>query len=180
MTRTRRRIAQQLVRNAARAKVVILTLGLVEAWRHRPTGLFANRAHPTLFNRYKDQFEFVKLDYVDTLECLEGMRRIIARHAAHPVQFVVTVSPVPLAATFTDEDVVIANTYSKSTLRAAASDFVDKHADVHYFPSYEIVLNTERGLAWRPDRIHVQRDTVRYIVNKFVGQYYEPDALTLV
>lgn len=175
----RRRVAQQLVRNAKTARMVILTLGLIEGWRHKPSGFFTNRAYPALFNRNRDDFEFVKLDFADTMACLEGMRDILAKHCEHDIEIVVTVSPVPLSATFTSDDIVIANTRSKSTLRTAATEFAEAHANVHYFPSYEIVTHSSRDLAWRPDRIHVERAMVDFIVRRFVEHYYQPDALPL-
>ncbi len=50
-------------------------------------------------------------------ECLQGMRDTLAllRSAGKPEKhFLVTTSPVPMVRTFTHDDVLIANTYSKS------------------------------------------------------------------
>ena len=59
------------------------------------------------------------------------------------MRLVVTVSPVPLGETFSGRDAMIANTYSKCTLRCAAEVFSQAHADVDYFPSYEIVTQSK-------------------------------------
>lgn len=49
-----------------------------------------------------------------------------------------TVSPIPLNFTFTDNDIVVANKYSKSMLRASVEQFID-NKNIFYFPSFEIV-----------------------------------------
>ena len=41
-----------------------------------------------------------------------------------------------------------ANTYSKSTLRAVAADFVRGHADADYLPSFECVMNSKPEITW--------------------------------
>ena len=50
-------------------------------------------------------------------------------------------SPVPLTATATENHVLAATTYSKSTLRAVAGDLYQNFENIDYFPSYEIVIN---------------------------------------
>jgi len=60
------------------------------------------------------------------------------------MQIVVTVSPVPLMATLSGEDVVVANTYSKSLLRTVVQESAEAHKNVHHFPGYEIVQNSDR------------------------------------
>jgi len=89
------------------------------------------------------------------------------RHGHVDLQVVVTTSPIPLLATFTDRDVVAANTYSKSVLRAVAEDLAAAHPNVHYFPSYEIVMNSDRGAAWADDGRHVQPEVVNHIMSLF-------------
>jgi len=53
-------------------------------------------------------------------------------------------------------DVVVANTYAKSLLRAVAQEWTSAHDNVHYFPSYEIVQNSDRAATWEPDLRHVK------------------------
>jgi hypothetical protein len=71
------------------------------------------------------------------------------------------------------DDVIVANTYSKSVLRAAVSIFEKAHENVKYFPSYEMIINSKRDLAWRPDRIHVNPGMVDHIVNNFTSLFFE-------
>ena len=172
-TLTRRRLAAELVRRSIEADVIILTLGLVESWLHKPTGLHANKVPAQTLIRNRDDFELHIISHEETIACLEGIRSLLKRHRTTPFQIVVTVSPVPLGKTFTSEDLIIANMTSKSTLRAAAADFCRRHPDTNYFPSYEMVTYSDPRLAWRPDRIHVEPMMVRHIVNTFTRAYYE-------
>jgi hypothetical protein len=82
---------------------------------------------------------------------------------------IVTVSPVPLRATFTDQDVVVANMYSKSVLRVCA-ERLEVLPGVDYFPSYEIVMSSSVR-AYEKDNVHVRDDVVSNIVRYMTSRY---------
>src|SRR5204863_7036168 len=65
----------------------------------------------------------------DLVEDLERIRHIVRDQLG--AEMVVTTSPVPLHSTFTPLVVRVANTESKSRIRAAVSEFIDAHHDVH-------------------------------------------------
>ncbi len=173
MVRRRRAAMRRLSRGLLTARCVIVTLGLIEAWRHRPTGFWCNKASPGVLRRQGDAFDFVITPYEMVLESLEDIRRLLRDRGIPGVQMVVTVSPVPMQSTFTTRDIVVANAESKATLLAAAQSFVRRHDDVHYFPSYEMVTFSSQKLAWMPDRAHVRPEMVQQIVSRFMGLYYE-------
>ncbi len=171
---TRRAVGKELVRQAARAKVIILTLGLIESWRHKPTGLFANAPIPGVLARHPDEFELVLIDVDEALACLDGIDALLKRrHQDGQFQLVVTVSPVPMSSTFTDRDIVVANAESKAVLRAAAAAFTSRRSGAHYFPSYEMVTYSAPDQAWRPDRLHVNSRLTRHIMKTFMQTYYQ-------
>ncbi|TMG11273.1 MAG: hypothetical protein E6I00_10585 [Chloroflexi bacterium] len=99
------------------------------------------------------------------------------RHGHPDVEILVTVSPVPLDATFTGTDIVMATTYSKSLLRSAAGEWSQSKRNVHYFPSYEIVMNSARDRAWFMDGRHVRQDMVAHIMQTFANAYAPHPAL---
>jgi hypothetical protein len=176
-TDVRRDVARTLVRRAAEADVVIVTLGLIEAWRHKPTGFFANYTTAPFLARHRKDFDLHLIGVDETIECLEAVDRVLRKHHKTGIyQMVVTVSPVPLSATFTDKDIVVANMDSKSTLRTAAGAFVAQNDHAHYFPSYEMVLYSNPKRAWRPDRMHVRGAMIQHILSTFLGAYYEEGA----
>jgi len=176
VVRRRRAAMRRLSRGLVAARCVIVTLGLIEAWRHRPTGFWCNKASPGVLRRQGGAFDFVVTPYEVVLESLEDIRRLLRDRGLAGAQMVVTVSPVPLQSTFTTRDIVIANAESKATLLAAAQTFVRRHDDVHYFPSYEMATFSHPDMAWMPDRAHVRPGMARRIVSRFMSLYYgDPD-----
>jgi hypothetical protein len=126
---------------------------------------------PRIVRNNPDRFVFKRLTYLENLENLEAAHALLAQFGKPGHKIIVTVSPVPLMTTFTDEDIVVANTYSKNTLRAVATDFVEHHDNVDYFPSYEIVVNTNMAAAWLPDRRHFRCDLANKIMRVFISKW---------
>jgi hypothetical protein len=175
---SRRRIAGELVRKLTSADIIILTLGLTEEWRHKPSGLAVNAISGKALAKSSDDYEFISLSYEDVMDALLSIYNTIYHaHETKEFQLFITISPVPFASTFTNDDVVVANMTSKATLRAAAAAFIDHFANVHYFPSYEMVIYSDYGAAWRPDKIHVNGEMVKIVVNSFIETVYKAGAL---
>ncbi len=153
----RRSIIKLVTRRIVQCRVVIITLGLVEVWRDKIANIFLNTTpFPKAPSRYPDRYEFHITNFSQNLANLEHIHSLLGQFSHPDVQVVVTVSPVPLMATFSTEDVVLANTYSKSLLRTVAQEWAAAHKNVHYFPSYEIVQNSDRAITWGEDLRHVQ------------------------
>lgn len=152
--------------------VVVVTLGLIEAWRSRTTGSsFRQIPHPAVFPTIG--VEFHRLTVAEMLDDLERIRTVVRDRIG--AELVITTSPVPLHSTFTALDVRIANTESKSRIRAATSEFLDRHPDVHYFHSYEMVVTAERQSDYfRDDGRHVHHHAVRHIISEFLRLYADP------
>jgi hypothetical protein len=166
--------ADKLFKNAG---VVVVTLGLIETWRNPETrSVYRQIPHPAVFKGLGAEFH--RLTVTEMLDDLERIRRVIRE--ALGAEMVITTSPVPLHATFTGLDVRVANTESKSRIRAATSEFIERHPDVHYFHSYEMVVTAERQSDYyREDGRHVHRHAVRYIISEFLRLFADP-ALHLV
>ena len=152
--------------------VVVVTLGLIETWRSPTTGnTFRQIPHPAAFDAVQPAFHRLTVD--EMLADLEAIRSIVRDQLG--AQLVVTTSPVPLHTTFTPLDVRVANMESKSRIRAAVSEIVDRHPDVHYFHSYEMVVTAERQSDYfRDDGRHVHRPAVRYIISEFLRLFADP------
>jgi hypothetical protein len=56
-------------------------------------------------------------------------------------------------------------------LRAVAQEWAAAHENVDYFPSYEIVQNSERDAIWEPDLIHVKVVGLHHIMELFLQSY---------
>ena len=171
-TLRRRKLIRSVTRRISKCRVVVITLGLVEVWRDKAANVFINQVIPDMHRLYSDRYELHVTNFGDNLSNLEGIHALLRQFGHHDVRIIVTVSPVPLMATFSGEDVVVANTYSKSLLRAVAQEWAAKYGNVHYFPSYEIVQNSDPRLTWEEDRRHVKGQVVQHIMKLFLRNYF--------
>lgn len=95
---------------------------------------------------------------------------------------IITVSPVPLAATTEMPSVVVADCVSKSTLRAAVHEVVSTDDKVTYFPAFEVVrwlsgyTKTEVFGADDKNSRHVSNWVVEFIVGSFIARFFEEQA----
>ncbi len=157
-----------------RCSVLILTLGLTEIWEDRTDGSVICLPSGPYVNEGGDmsRYRFRVSRYAENLANLERVHELMA--GRNPgCRIVVTVSPVHLWATFREDlDVISASCNSKSTLRAAADEFVAAHENVYYFPAYEMAA------IYRPiigqsiftegrENFHVNQDTVDFIMEEF-------------
>ncbi len=173
-------LIEKATQEVQQASAVFLTLGFTETWLDAETGTVLNLAPPpALIKKWPDRFRFFNASYADVLASLEGLYELITRKVRSDMKFVVTVSPVPLNTTFTHNDIITANTYSKSTLRAAVDAFCTRHDNADYFPSYEMVMSTYPDMAWKADRIHVAQDLVDFIIGRFIRGYVADAGATL-
>lgn len=158
-------------KEAFNADYVVMTLGLVEAWFDREMGLYIQDP-PTgkNFAVNRERFGFRTLTYVECRELIQSAIDAI-RGVNAEVKFLITTSPVPLSRTFTDKDVITANTYSKSLLRTVAGDIANSNQRVDYFPSYESVMLTKSWEIWAPDLVHVTDAFVGKIVARLTNTY---------
>jgi hypothetical protein len=86
------------------------------------------------------------------------------------LRFVLTVSPVPLTATYSGRHVLVATMYSKSVLRAAAGQLAENNAFVDYFPSYEIFNSPVfRGAFFEPNQRNAAARGVAFAMEHFFG-----------
>lgn len=156
------------------ADVFIFTLGLTESWRCKEDGavlpVCPGSGHGGRFDH--DKYEFVNFGYREIVAQLETFLDLV--RAINPgLRLVLTVSPVPLIATFTDEHVLTATTYSKSVLRAAAGELCACRENVDYFASYEIVSQAESTWAFEPGRRVVSDRAVEQVTECFRRQFLD-------
>jgi GSCFA family len=155
------------------ATVMIVTLGLVETWYDAHAQVMLNAA-PTraMTHRFPGRFRLVVTDYAENVRMLREIIDLLSAHARDPVRVVVSVSPVPMSETFTGRDVIVANAYSKATLRAAADDAVRPYANADYYPSYEAITVSHRRLTYNAgDDLHVLDSAVRAVAAHFLEAY---------
>ncbi len=154
------------------ADVYILTLGLIEVWRNKRSGLISCMNPGYGGGGGGTETEFVNSGFSENYDNMRRAIELLFEHFPER-QVVLTVSSVPLGATFTDADVFVANMESKSTLRAVAGQLAAEFDRVHYFPSYEIC---QMGNPFSPDGRHVRSDVVAMIVATFLRMFGTAEA----
>jgi GSCFA family protein len=175
---TRERYEQRL----AEAGAFVFTFGLAEVWQDRETkGVFWRGIPQEVFDEKRHEF---RLSTVDENE--ENIVRLIEliRTVNPDAPIVLTLSPVPLLATFRGRSCITADAVSKSALRMAI-DAVESRGlhRVYYWPSFEIVRWVGGHLPYPafgvPDRRarHVSRYLVDEIIDAFVETFYTPAAV---
>lgn len=160
----------------AEADLLVFTLGLTEAWRHLADGTVYPTASGTIAESPDpDAIAFVNFGFQDILDDLLAVR--LRLKALNPgMRLLLTVSPVPLTATATDDHVLVATTYSKSVLRAVAGELAARFDDVDYFPSYEIIATPpSAGRFYEPNLRSVRAEGVETVMGVF-WRAYEPGA----
>lgn len=170
--KARRIETEKFTRELKSCNVFIFTLGLVESWFDTETGLHLNRAPPApSLRKSPSRYRLHVLTHDEILEQLEFMYSLLAAHAPPGFRVLITVSPVPFRATFSGQDATVANTYGKSAQRAAVELFVAHHANVDYFPSYEIATLSDRNEVREFDNIHVTAHAVEQIMDHVIAAY---------
>lgn len=154
------------------AQVLIMTIGQAEIWYHKADGYVYPLVPPVqVFDEARHGFRMTT--YEENLANLDRVFELFSKH--NPTgHIVMTLSPVPLRATFRHMNSVIANTASKSMLRAVIDTFVSAHPDrVTYFPAYEVV-SVLSSAAYEQDNRHVRADAVDQIMQLFEAWFVEP------
>ena len=150
--------------------VFVFTLGLTECWMSRRDGAVypvCPGVEGGTFDPDEHVFHNQTVDEViaDMTCFLVHLARLNPK-----AQVILTVSPVPLAATARrDQHVLTATTYSKSVLRVAADTLCARFPHVAYFPSFEIITGSfSRGAYFADDLRNVLEDGVSHVMRLFM------------
>ena len=150
--------------------VFVFTLGLTESWQNKQTG----RVYPVCPGVAGGTFDpachvFHNFTHAEVLADLHAVHDLLKRFNP-AIELLLTVSPVPLTATATDDHVLPATTYSKAVLRAAAGEFIATTDNTDYFPSFEIVTAPASGGPWfAPNMRRVTSQGVEKVMRIFLA-----------
>ncbi|MBL4642893.1 MAG: GSCFA domain-containing protein [Flavobacteriaceae bacterium] len=147
---------------------IIITLGTAWAYRFIESDTIVANCHKV------PQKKFLK-DILSVDAITESLEAIIAliksMNAKATVLF--TVSPVRHL-----KDGFIQNQQSKSHLLAAIHHVLEPRDKIHYFPSYEIVMDELRDYRfYKEDMIHPNQTAINYIWEKFSNTWISEDAI---
>ena len=161
----------------SRTDVFVFTLGLTEAWLSRADGAAFPLCPGTAGGSFDAALHaFHNLRAAEVRLDMEAFLQAV-RQINPAMKVLLTVSPVPLMATATDAHVAVASSHSKAVLRSVAGEMAMDHADVDYFPSYEIITAPfMKGFFFQPDGREVSPHGVSHVMDVFFSQHRPPPA----
>ena len=161
-------------RGIREADVFFMTMGMAEVFRNKQSGKIACQKPGYAKGGGEEQTEFHMSSYEENYANLKRIVEIIQQVRPN-ARIVMTVSPVALARTFGDQDIVSANSEGKSILRAAVGAIAREFDAVTYFPSYELVMANSPFSFREDDGRHVASWIVSKIVKTFKAAHCTTD-----
>ena len=149
----RRELIQRVTKRIQSCRAVIVTLGLAEVWRDTAANIFVNCTPISCSETQPDRYEFRLTDFAENRFNLEEIYELLRRYGHPDFHIVVTVSPVPLMNTFSRMNIAVANTWV-SLFKGSQPGVSCCSFNVDYFPSYEIVQNSDHREIWEDDLRH--------------------------
>jgi hypothetical protein len=153
------------------ADVFVFTLGLTESWCSKTSG----KVYPVCPGIYSDDpntdYAFKNFSFT---EILQDMQIFLTKLATvNPkVRVLLTVSPVPLTASFSDDHILTATMHSKSILRTVCGELVVLFDNAYYFPTFEMIANPyTAGSAYEDNLRSVRPDAIQSVMRFFESEY---------
>lgn len=147
--------------------VFVLTFGLSEVWYDAETNNVFWRSVPKEF--YDPERHLFRVSTVEeNRDNIDAIYQLIRKHRPD-AKIIVTLSPIPLIATFRGESCITANSVSKSVLRVAIDEVMrarKAEGYLHYWPSYELIMDVFRA-PFIEDRRHIDPVILDFIMTQF-------------
>ena len=169
---------EHTLRIIGNSDVFILTLGVAPAFFDKATGEFVLPRKSALNSRaLAEKYVFRTTTVQENVDNVLHLINFI-RSVSPGIKIVVTVSPVPIVASFEFESAVQADCLSKSTMRLVAHEVVNNSSldNILYWPSFEVFrwagsnagnyYAADDGAAW-----HVSEEKVAGTIKAFVDMF---------
>jgi GSCFA family len=162
-------------RMLAESDVFVFTLGLTETWCCTADDAALPLCPGAGIGTFDaERYRFANLSVDENVRYLDEFLTI-ARALNPHLRVILTVSPVPLAATYEPRHVVQSTFWSKAVLRIAAEEMRRRYDFVDYFASYEIVAGFDGNDGFEPDRRSVSAAAVDRVMHSFFRAYASAD-----
>ena len=150
------------------ASHIIITLGTSWVYRHIESDTIVANCHKIPQKKFLKELLSVD-ESTESLSAIIELIKSINKNA----NILFTVSPVRhLKDGFTE------NTLSKSHLISAIHNAIDIRKNIHYFPSYEIMMDELRDYRfYNEDMIHPNKTAINYIWEKFITTWFAEDTI---
>ena len=159
------------VESLHRMDTLIVTFGTAYAYKLKTTGEVVSNCHKfpaSDFCRYRLSVDEIVDDWSSLIAELKEINPLL--------NVLFTVSPIRHW-----KDGAHENQLSKSTLLLAIDELNKKNEVVHYFPSYEIVMDELRDYRfYADDMIHPSRTAIEYIWDVFSVTYFDEKTRAII
>ncbi len=150
------------------ASVVLLTLGTAWVYERTDTG-------DTVANCHRQPAERFRRRRLTVDEIVAAIETALQDELSGK-QIILTVSPIRHLG-----DGLAGNAVSKAVLRLAAEELTERHAQIVYFPAYEILCDDLRDYRFYADDLtHPSPQAVAYVWERFREALLTPDAQALL
>ena len=152
------------------ADVFVFTLGLTEGWILKADGTTYPACPGTIAGTFdSSKYEFKNFSVDEIVEDVSWFIDAL-RINNKKIRFILSVSPVPLVATASNNHVLTATTYSKSVLRVAAETISESFKNVTYFPAYEIITGPQApNNFFEDDKRNVSKIGVEFVMQALLA-----------
>ena len=153
---------------------LVFTLGLTEAWRDKrdgavfpiAPGVSGGDFDPSIYEFVNFCAQEVQSDLLDLIDRVKAINP--------QIRFLLTVSPVPLVATYENRHVWSSTVLSKSVLRVAADEAEKSRSNVLYFPSFEVITSPAAGGYYYADDLRQVTETgVKHVMRLFTKHFIQ-------
>jgi GSCFA family len=169
---------QATLNGLRRAKILVFTLGLTEGWKNVETGQIYPIAPGVAGGSYDSSIH--EPFNMSVSQCISELDDFcsLTRRINPDIKIILTVSPVPLAATHSGKHVLTATFSSKSKLRVAAEMISESNDFVDYFPSFEIIQGlSQSGQYFAHDMREVASKGVDHVMRIFFSRYMDENSI---
>jgi hypothetical protein len=159
------------IKQIRKASHCFISLGTAWVYRHVESDQIVANCHKV------PNTNFIK-ELLTVNEVYESLQSIIAliRSVNNETSIIFTISPVRHL-----KDGFVENTQSKSHLISAVHQVIEPRNKVHYFPSYEIMMDELRDYRYYDqDMLHPSDTAIKYIWQKFVDTWVSSDSFPMM
>ncbi len=169
-----------LRKDLQQATVAVLTFDNIEYFVDCRTNALFNTPPPVdLIDSFQTRFAFHRATVEETQRDIKAICTELW-NANPSLHIIAAVSPIPIDATFSGDDVLVANQLVKSTLivglQSVVREFALQDRPIQYCPTYELIaLQPQRDNVWRkrdlndqPDGRHLQDAFARRVLTPLV------------
>jgi len=173
MLASRAAMLSDLRKILTRANVFIFTLGLTECWIRNKDGAALPTAPGVVAGDFSESdYHFKNESYEEVITNLRHILAILKAYNGR-IKVVLTVSPIPLAATAVDRHIAVSSMASKAILRTSA-EVMWQETDVDYFPSFEMFYTPGMcDAVFADDFRHASRFGVERVMRAFQSTYLQ-------